>query len=147
VLLIGNDPTKTTPDRNEISVVEDTGTRFQQSDVAISGSTNQASYFLGRIDFQPGDELLSLYYGSFVPSGTGGLGTNMPDAFENLPIDNIASLSSLQIDINNSAQGFVDEIRFADNFNDVRFAIPEPGSLALLGLGACALLARSTRCY
>lgn len=141
VLTIGNNPTETTPNRNLINVLDDSGTRFTQSSVAFSGSFNFPSLIIGKIDFQSGDELLDLYYAtSITDEASLGSGAS-PAVFTNLAIDNIASFDGIQVFFNNSAAGQFDEFRLGTTFNSV---IPEPTSAALL-LGAAGLLALRRR--
>lgn len=138
VLTVGNDPTKSSPDRNQFSVVDDTNARLQQSDIAITGSTNFPALAVGKIDFLAGDEQLSFYYGSFVPTNESGLGTNMPAGFVTQNIANISSIDQITLAINNSASGFMDEIRLGTTYDDVRTGIPEPSTYAALA-GLCML--------
>lgn len=139
VLTIGNDPTKTSPDRNQFAIVDDNNTRYQQSAVGISTSSTFGQVVIGKIDFAPGDDSISFYYGNFVPLNESGLGTNITTVFENQTIANISSIDQIKIDINNSAQGFVDEIRLGATYEAVRIGIPEPSTYAAMG-GAAALL-------
>jgi len=136
-LRIGNDPTKTSPNRSQFSIVDDDGTRSQQGTVSISGSFNFPQVVIGKISFASGNESLNLWYENSLSGDNTEADLDTP-VFTDLAIDDIATVDGIRLQIGNSATGQFDEIRLGTEFSDVITAIPEPSSFVLF-LGSLIL--------
>ncbi|MFK7852147.1 MAG: PEP-CTERM sorting domain-containing protein [Akkermansiaceae bacterium] len=121
------------------------GTTIDNGTFVKTGNTNLAlnetHLLVGRIVWGDGvDDTLTTY----LPNSTLVLGSAVNSVSANL---NQASFDTLSIYSNNSNHT-VDEIRFGASYNDVitttptTTAIPEPSTMALLGLGVLALTVR-----
>gem|GEM_PF-6967698 len=133
-LRIGNDPTKTSPNRSQFSVVDDDGTRSQQGAVSISGSFNFPQVVIGKISFAAGNESLNLWYENSL-AGDNSEADLDTSVFTALAIDDISQIDGVRIQVGNSATGQFDEIRLGTEFSDVITAIPEPSSFMLMIAG------------
>lgn len=112
------------------------------STVTINGTNGNPIHALivGKIEWGAdagSNETLTLYY----PDGAGGLTTPIMAPWS-IPALDQSTFDTLAIQFKDNSQ--VDEIRFGATSADVLPAVPEPASLALLGLGGL-LIARSRR--
>ncbi|HMP84145.1 MAG TPA: PEP-CTERM sorting domain-containing protein [Verrucomicrobiota bacterium] len=118
----------------------------QASGVATERGTDPANtvFLLLRMDLDgtAANDTLSLWVNPNVGAGEGGLGAAM--AIWNTV--NLDAINGFRFQVANSnasginGQMLVDELRIGTTFADTVTGIPEPGALALVGIGAAALM-------
>lgn len=124
-------------DKVKFAGITDTGPTFAKStNFNVNASAQTVYLAAGKIEWGSGgaNDKITVY---LPDSATLSQGSAIGSITANL---NQATFTTLSI--YNNGDGDIDEIRFGATYNDVITAVPEPGSLALLGLGGLMVARR-----